>query len=254
MRRAEVSALPSSASLACVAQWPIVAPPEALAKGEDIVQNAFGLEIPQTLDEACDPRRLALIVYDMQIGVLQQIKDAAAVTAKVVEVLQAARQVGIRVFFMRHMSLPKPLMGVFQLRMAMAWQRLSRVEDVNPWFLRDSPGFPLTPEVAPLPTEAVFDKITMSAFEGTPLDIALRDCGINAFAIVGVATEVGIEPTVRHGADLGYIPIVITDACAGGHEEAAVRAIESLRYAGDAMFTDVPTFTQTLARTSQTPR
>jgi nicotinamidase-related amidase len=51
----------------------------------------------------------------------------------------------------------------------------------------------------------------MSAFESTPLDIVLRDCGINAFAIVAVATEIGIEPTVRHGADLGYIPVVVTD-------------------------------------------
>jgi nicotinamidase-related amidase len=56
----------------------------------------------------------------------------------------------------------------------------------------------------------------MSAFEGTPLPIILRDCALNAFAIVGVATEVGIEPTVRHGADLGFIPIVVSDACDAG--------------------------------------
>src|SRR5437016_13823105 len=42
------------------------------------------------------------------------------------------------------------------------------------WFLRDSPGFHLIPELNPLPSEAIFDKITMSAFEGTPLNIALR--------------------------------------------------------------------------------
>jgi nicotinamidase-related amidase len=137
------------------------------------------------------------------------------------------------------MSLPKELMGVFQLRMAMLWQRVSNVEDVRPWFLRDSPGFQLLPEVMPLPSEAVFDKITMSAFEGTPLDITLRDCGINAFLIVGVATEVGIEPAVRHGADLGYIPIIVTDACGAGHPEAGERALASLRYAGDALFTTV---------------
>ena len=47
----------------------------------------------------------------------------------------------------------------------------------------------------------------MSAFESTWFDIALRDCGIDSFIIVGVATEIGIEPTVRHGADLGYIPV-----------------------------------------------
>jgi biuret amidohydrolase len=128
---------------------------------------------------------------------------------------------------------------VFQLRMAMAWQRVDSVEEVRPWFLRDSPGFQLVAEATPLPSEAVFDKITMSAFEGTPLDIALRDCGINAFLIAGVAMEIGIEPTVRHGADLGYIPIVITDACGAGHPEAAERALESMRFVGDALFTNV---------------
>src|SRR5438445_902794 len=112
-------------------------------------------------------------------------------------------------------------MGVSQMRMAMAWQRVKSVDDVKPWFLRDSPGFQMIPEVNPLPSEAVFDKITMSAFEGTPLDIAPRDCGIDAFAIVGIAMEIGIEPTVRHGADLGYIPVVVKDACGFGHRDAA---------------------------------
>jgi len=201
--------------------------------------RAYGLQVPQNLDDVCDPHRLALIVYDMQVGVLSQIRDGAAVTAKVAEVLRAARNAGVRVIFTRHMSLPNELMGVFQLRMAMAWQRVSTPEEVRPRFLRDSPGFQLTPELAPLASEAVFDKITMSAFEGTPLDITLRDCGINAFLIAGVAMEIGLEPTVRHGADLGYIPIVVSDACGCGHAEAAERAKASLHFAGDALFTDV---------------
>lgn len=203
------------------------------------MEHAFGLSIPLTLEEACDPKRMALIVYDMQVGVLSQIKDGAQLIERVMQVLQAAREAGVRVFFFRHMSLPKELMGVFQYRMAMAWQRVASVEQVTPWFLRDSPGFQLTPELQPLPSEAIFDKITMSAFEGTPLDIALRDCGINAFAIVGVAMEIGIEPTVRHATDLGYIPIVVTDACGAGHQEAAQRSVASLEFAGDAMMTDV---------------
>src|SRR5215813_14503457 len=184
----------------------------------------------------------------MQVGILGQIREGAAVTAKVTEVLRAARDAGLRVFFSRYMSLPKELMGVFQLRMAMAWQRVSAVEEVRPRFLRDSPGFQLLREVTPLTSEAVFDRITMSAFEGTPLDIALRDCGINAFLIVGVAMEIGIEPTIRHGVDLGYIPIVVTDACGAGHGEAGERALASLRYAGDALFTDVAEICDVLRR------
>ena len=144
------------------------------------MEAAFGLEMPRTLEEVSDPRRLVLTVYDMQIGVLGQIKDADAIAKRVFEVLDAARSAGVRVVFLRHLSMPKELMGVFQLRMAMAWQRVDSVAAVNPWFLRDSPGFHLIPELVPQATEAVFDKITMSAFEGTPVDIVLRDCGINA--------------------------------------------------------------------------
>lgn len=203
--------------------------------------HAYGLEIPRTLEETCDPRRIALLVYDMQVGVLGQIKNGPAITAAVQRVVDAARAAGVRVIFTRHMSLPKELMGVFQLRMAMAWQRKDTVDEVQPWFLRESAGFQLIPELSPRSTEAVLDKITMSAFEGTPLDIVLRDCGINAFAIVGVAMEVGIDPTVRHGADLGYIPVIVRDACGAGHEEAAQRSVASLEYAGDAVFTDVAT-------------
>src|ERR1700726_3818222 len=199
------------------------------------MQRAFGLDIPQTLDDVCDPTRLALVVYDMQVGIVKQIENGPEITERVVQVLEASRKAGVRVFFTRHMSLPKELMGVSQFRMAMAWQRVKSANEVKPWFLRDAPGFDLTPEMNPLPSEAIFDKITMSAFEGTPLNIALRDCGIEAFAVVGIAMEVGIEPTVRHGADLGYIPVVIKDACGFGRADAAARSIASLEFAGDAL-------------------
>src|SRR5882724_5316725 len=205
------------------------------------MQLAFELEIPQTLDDICDPRRMALVVYDMQIGIVKQIEKGPEITERVLHVLDAARKAGIRIFFTRHMSLPKELMGVSQFRMAMAWQRVKSPNEVKPWFLRDTSGFQLIPEMNPLPSEAIFDKITMSAFEGTPLNIALRDCGIDAFAIVGIAMEIGIEPTVRQGSDLGYIPVVVKDACGFGHRDAAERSIAGLEFSGDALLTDVET-------------
>ncbi len=203
------------------------------------MQRAFGLSIPQTLEDVCDPTRLALVVYAMQVGIVNQIRNGPEITARVLQVLEAARAARIRVFFTRHMSLPKELAGVSQLRMAMAWQKVKSVDEVKCWFLRDSPGFHLIPEMTPLPSEAVFDKSAMSAFAGTPLDIALRDCGIDAFAVVGIAMEIGIEPTVRHGVDLGYIPVVVKDACGFGHSDAAARSVSSLEFAGDAIFTSV---------------
>ena len=133
-----------------------------------------------------------------------------------------------------------------QYRTAMAWQGKDEPDSVAPWFLRDAPGFQIVSELAPRPEDAVFDKITMSAFEGTPLAVALRDCGISSIAIVGIATEVGIEPTARHAADLCFIPVIIADACGGGDEAAAQRSLESLRFAGDAIISDTETFTDLL--------
>lgn len=212
------------------------------------MQRAFGLNIRQALEDVCDPTSLALIVYDMQVGIVSQIENGRQITDRVIQVLEAARKAGIRVFFTRHMSLPRNLMGAFQFRTAMAWQRVKTAEEVKPWFLRDSPGFHLVPEMSPQPSEAILDKITMSAFEGTPLDLALRDCGISAFAIAGIAMEIGIEPTVRHGADLGFIPVVIKDACGYGHREAAERSIASLEFAGDALLTSVDALCAQLER------
>jgi biuret amidohydrolase len=54
--------------------------------------------------------------------------------------------------------------------------------------------------------------------------------------------EIGIEPSARHGADLGYIPVVIKDACGFGHRDAAARSIAGLEFAGDALLTTVDTF------------
>ena len=205
------------------------------------METAYGLNIPRTLEEVCHAQRMALLVYDMQVGIVNQLSRGPDITTMVTEVLQAAREGGFPVFFSRHMSLPKELMGLFQTRQAMAWQRVDRVEDVEPWFPRDSPQFQIVPELEPLPSEAVSDKIAMSAFSGTFLDMALRDLGIVSFTIVGIAMEIGIEPTVRHGADLGYVPVVVADACGAGSEEAARHSLELLDHAGDALITDTAT-------------
>jgi nicotinamidase-related amidase len=210
------------------------------------MEHAYDLEVPRTLEDVCDPRRLALLVYDMQVGIVEQVPDAQASIARVRQVLGAAREAGIRTFFSRHMSLPKELMGVSQLRTAMAWQRVNRVADTRSLFLRDSPGFQLIPELQPLPSEVIFDKLSMSFFVGTPLDMALRDCGIVAFAIVGLVLEIGIEPTVSHGADLGYVPVVIADACGSVEQDARSRALASIDYTLFSHITDADTFCRLL--------
>ena len=90
-------------------------------------------------------------------------------------------------------------------------------------------------------------------FSGTFLNMALCDLGLDAFAICGIATEVGIEPTVRHGADLGYVPVIVADACGAGDEEAARHSLELLGHAGDAIFADVSTISDRLRQAAAGP-
>jgi nicotinamidase-related amidase len=211
------------------------------------VDQVHGLNVPQSLSDVCSPSRLGLLVYDMQVGIMEQIADRARVIQNVGEVLDAARSAGVRTYFTRHVTLPVELMGAAQLRMWRAWQGVDRLEDVRSPFLPDAPQTQIVPELTPNDREAVLDKLTLSAFAGTPLELALRGADLGAIAVVGVATEIGIEPTVRHAGDLGFIPVVVTDACAAGNAEAGARTMETLRFLGDALLTDVSGFREALA-------
>lgn len=209
-----------------------------------------GLNVPQSLGDVCRPERLGLLIYDMQVGIVEQIAERERVIGNVREVLEAARGAGVRTYFTRHVTLPVELMGVAQLRMWRTWQRVDRLEEVRSPFLPDAPQTQIVPELRPNQSEAVLDKLTLSAFAGTPLELALRGAELGAIAVVGVATEIGIEPTVRHAGDLGFIPVVIADACGAGSAEAGDRAMENLRFLGDAVFTDVAGFREALAASS----
>ena len=213
----------------------------------------FGSGVPRRLEDVCHPGRMALLVYDIQAGIAGQLAHGPEVTSKVAEVLGAAREGGFPVFFSRHVSLPKEIKGLYQLRQQMARQRADRLDDVVSPFPPGAPQTQIVPELAPLSGEAVSDKIAMSAFEGTFLGMAMRDLGLVSFAICGIAMEVGIEPTVRHGADLGYVPVVVADACGAGDEEAARHSLELLGHAGDAIFADVSSISVRLRQAAAGP-
>jgi nicotinamidase-related amidase len=190
---------------------------------------------------------MALLIYDMQVGICRQIPDAQAVIERAGIVLDAARRSGMRVAFTRHVSLPRKWMGMTQLRTAMAWQKRSDPDLVDSWFLRDAEATAIVPELAPRAEEAVFDKITMSAFDSTALALALRDAGVRAIAITGIAMEIGIEPTARQATDHGFAAVVVEDACGFGSQEARDRSMATLRYIGESIVTDVADFRDALA-------
>jgi nicotinamidase-related amidase len=60
--------------------------------------------------------------------------------------------------------------------------------------------------------EPVLIRNRMSAFNGTGLDVLLRNCGIITVVVAGVWTNMAVEHTVRDAADHGYRSVLVTDA------------------------------------------
>ena len=194
------------------------------------MQQAFGVDVPETVAEMCRPATSAVLVYDAQVGILAHVRDREGLTARIAEVLRAARASGVPVVYVRHVSLPPSHMGVAALRTAMAWQRRDRADAVTAAFPPDAEHTGITADLAPVDGEPVFDKLGMSALVGTPLEAVLRDRGVTTLLLVGAVLEIGIEPTARHAADLGFLPVVVEDACGVVDEEAARRSLAGLDY------------------------
>jgi len=194
------------------------------------VQSAFGLDVPDSVAEMCRPAAAGVLVYDAQVGILPHVKDGDVLVGRIREIVDAARAADVPVFYVRHVSLPPTHLGVGALRTAMAWQRKDRAQDVTTAFPPDAPHTAIVDELAPVAGEPVFDKLGMSALVGTPLESALRDRGITTLVLVGAVLEIGIEPTARHAADLGFLPVVVDDACGIVEPDAAQRSLDSLDY------------------------
>ena len=194
------------------------------------MQQAFGMTVPDTVAEMCHPARTAVLVYDAQVGILAHVRDRDVLIERMGAVVQAARQAGAPVLYVRHVSLPPTHLGVGALRTAMAWQRVSRADAVTAPFPPGAAQTRIVDELAPAAGEPVFDKLGMSALVGTPVEAVLRDRAVTTLVLVGAVLEIGIEPTARHGADLGFLPVVVQDACGLVDVDAAQRSLASLDY------------------------
>jgi nicotinamidase-related amidase len=197
--------------------------------------EAYGLSIPDRLFDVCAPKRCAVIIYDLQNGIISQISSGRQIVERSRVLLDAARLGGYRVFFTRHMSLPNAVAGVGQLRRAMVWQGKQRPEETRPFFLQGSPPWEIASELGPKEGEVIVDKITMSAFEGTFLNLAMRDAHLDCFIIAGIALEVGIGPTVRHALDLNLCPVLVTDACGSKTVDAREKMMDTLKETGEIL-------------------
>ena len=135
------------------------------------MKHSHGLDIPTALEDVCDPRRMALLVYDMQVGICSQIKTGSQTVAQISRVLSAVRGTGMRVVFTRHLSLPKAWMGMMQFRTAMAWQQKDEPDSVAP----TAAGAP-SASAAPVSTtrREMRWQLLLSLFISTPITLSTR--------------------------------------------------------------------------------
>jgi ureidoacrylate peracid hydrolase len=72
--------------------------------------------------------------------------------------------------------------------------------------------FQVVDELAPKPQDTVIVKSRYSGFHGTDLDSVLRSRGIRNLLMVGIASNVCVESTIRDAYFLEYWPVMVADA------------------------------------------
>ena len=129
--------------------------------------------------------RAALVVVDVQVGVIADAWDAARVIGNVALAVARAREQGVPVVWVQHADDELPS-GSAQ------WQ----------W----------VPELAPAEAEARVHKQFNSAFEGTQLEAVLAELGVSHLVLAGAATNWCIRATAYAALERGYDVTLVKDA------------------------------------------
>ncbi|MBB3727439.1 cysteine hydrolase family protein [Nonomuraea dietziae] len=155
----------------------------------------------------------ALIVGDLQAGIVDNYPFAAGVLPVMERVLPAARAAGIPVIFIRFG------LRASGLDVAAGNQVISTLHGAGTLFHEESPETLVHPRIKPLPGEAVVLKHRASAFAATDLDLLLRAQRIDSLVLTGVATGAMVAATLYDAADRDYRLTVLSDACADGEPD-----------------------------------
>jgi nicotinamidase-related amidase len=187
----------------------------------------FSPESDPTNDARLDPRlipaRTGVVLCDLQNDVCRgsgpfynelalQVRERRVIE-NAVRVVDGARKAGATIFFITVVRRPDYGDVVNQLTEFVATgkavpskQQISLVQGTR--------GAELVEELRPQQSDYVLVKKRRSAFHATALDLYLRARDINTLIVGGVATDIGLENTVRAAWDLDYNQIVVSDICA----------------------------------------
>jgi nicotinamidase-related amidase len=169
---------------------------------------------------ALDPRTTALVLIDLQKGVLAMplAPHGAA------QVVQNAARLGL------HFDEVGALVALVHVAFSGdAVDRLSQPVDAPP-----PPGAlpadwaDFAPEIGSLHADIVITKRQWGAFHGTELDLQLRRRGIDTIVLAGVATNFGVESTAREAWQHNYAVVVAEDAVTSVGEDLHKFAIDKV--------------------------
>jgi gluconolactonase len=162
-------------------------------------------------------KKTALIIQDLQNDVIaeggafaQSGAPAHARKQKVVENVRALadafRRAGAPVIHVHYIVEP----GAPGLKLnAPLFRGLAEAKAV----VRGSWGAAPVAGLEPRAGDFVVEKMRMSAWEGTKLEVLLAGLGVDTIVITGAWTNMSIEHTARTGADKGYYMYVVDDCC-----------------------------------------
>lgn len=151
-----------------------------------------------------NPRTTALVLIDLQNGVLG--RKLAPLSAE--DVLERGKALARR---FRVAGAPVVLVNV-----------IPRLDGPNrqvdePIALPKTlpPGFADLPPGLAEPSDILITKSTWGAFFMTGLDSELKNRGVGAIVLGGVATHIGVEATARQAWELGYELVIARDVTSG---------------------------------------
>jgi nicotinamidase-related amidase len=148
--------------------------------------------------------RSALIVGDLQAGIVDNYPFAKAVVPAVTELLPRARAAGALIVFVHF---------AFRANGAdVPGEPFASYYRAGAHFHEGSPGTEVAFDVGA--DDVVVLKRRTSAFAGTDLDLVLRARGVDSLALTGVATSAMVAATLYDASDRGYRLAVLRDGCA----------------------------------------
>jgi nicotinamidase-related amidase len=190
--------------------------------------NFAGKEIPERLEDVLRPGRVALLFWDVQVGIMSRVENSAGIIENMRRLRNEARQAAIP----RYYSLQTPFRTEDE---APAWIRIKmrRARVADPTKIPDdasegTAGWKLVEALKPDTEDTIFKKRRPSAFVGTDFDLMLRSRRIETVVLAGVTTESGIEGSARHGLNLGYNMVVVRDCVGSVLRERHETALKSM--------------------------